>query len=89
MTPHTLVERAELDTDVALTRERGYVVSDEDVTVGVFSRGVPVFVDGRLFGGLSLGGLKVNMRARQEELLERLRAAAATFSGTSSFENAG
>jgi DNA-binding IclR family transcriptional regulator len=42
-TDRTLVTEKEILEDIRLTRERGYVISDEDVTPGVAAIGMPVF----------------------------------------------
>ena len=35
LTPHTLVRRADLDVDLAATRERGYAIDNEENTLGL------------------------------------------------------
>jgi DNA-binding IclR family transcriptional regulator len=76
LTPHTIVDAEELRADVAKTRVQGFVISDEDVTLGVTSMGVPICHGGRYFGSLSFGGPKGEVLARMEEHLDILRAAA-------------
>ena len=58
-TDHSIVDPAELRADLARTRERGYSISDEDVTLDVAAIGAPVFGShGRAVGAVSVGGLR-------------------------------
>lgn len=53
------VDRAEVEHELRLARERGYVISDGDVTAGVAAIGVPVFNQRReLVGAISLSGVR-------------------------------
>lgn len=73
LTPRTLTEPAELRVDAEETRERGYSVSDEDVTVGIGALGVPVVsAEGTFLAALSLAGLAEELRARRAELCAAL-----------------
>ena len=45
-TPHTLVTREALLTELAVTRERGYGVDDQENEVGVNCLAIPVHLDG-------------------------------------------
>jgi DNA-binding IclR family transcriptional regulator len=59
-TDGTLVTEEEILADLELTRERGYVISDEDVTPGVAAIGMPVFghlVPDRPVAAISIAGL--------------------------------
>lgn len=77
LTPRTLVEADDLRADVALTRETGYVESDEDATIGIVSLGVPILdAHGTYLGSVSVGGLRADVMRRREELLAILRDAA-------------
>lgn len=77
LTPYTLTTAEELRADVANTRERGYSVSDQDVTVGIGAVGVPVTdAAGRVRGSLSIGGLADEITARTEPFAAALLAAA-------------
>ncbi len=82
LTPHTLTSSAALRADVELTRRRGYVLSMEDVTVGVAALGVPVFdASGRVAGAISVAGLRHEFEGDHEGLLaNRLQASAARVS---------
>lgn len=55
---NTLVSEEALRRDMGETRARGYAFSDEDVTIGVCSVGVPLFRGGSPYavGSLSVGG---------------------------------
>ncbi|KAB1643403.1 IclR family transcriptional regulator [Gulosibacter chungangensis] len=73
-TEHTLIEESELREDIALTRERGYVLSDGDVTEGIMALAVPVRGGkGRVLGSLTASGLSDEFRERQAEILEVLK----------------
>lgn len=75
-------DRAAIEADIVAVRERGYSVSDEDVTPGVASLGAPVFNHrGEVEGALSISGLRDqvvgdDVRQRNVDLL--LAAAAAS-----------
>ncbi len=58
-TDKTPASRAALVRELILTVDRGYAVSDEDVTLGIASLGAPVFdYTGRVRAALSIGGLR-------------------------------
>jgi len=58
-TPRSPATREALLEELRRTRERGYAVSDEDVTPGVASVGAPVFDHtGAVRAALSVGGLR-------------------------------
>jgi DNA-binding IclR family transcriptional regulator len=58
-TEHSIVDPTELRADLAEIRERGYSISDQDVTPGVAAIGAPIFgVDGSAAGAVSIGGLR-------------------------------
>lgn len=78
VTPRTLCTAEELATDVARTRELGYTVSDEDVTVGVAAIGVPVLDDhGHALAALSVAGVRDQVIGHEAKLAGILEAAAA------------
>jgi DNA-binding IclR family transcriptional regulator len=61
-TEHSLVDPADLRSDLAETRRRGYSISDEDVTVGIAAIGAPILgTDGVAIAALSFGGLRQNV----------------------------
>ena len=72
-TDRTFVDPAALRAELAATRERGYSISDEDVTEGVAAIGAPIRDgSGRCVAALSLGGLAhriIPVRARQVDCL--------------------
>lgn len=67
---NTLVSVEQLREDIRLTRERGYALSDEDVTLGVGAVGVPIVDNesGRVIASLSAGGFVDEVLATQESL---------------------
>jgi DNA-binding IclR family transcriptional regulator len=73
LTPLTLIDSEALRADVALTRRRGFVISDEDVTVGVVSIGVAIIENGEYRASLSVGGIKSDVIGRRDEFLGHLR----------------
>jgi DNA-binding IclR family transcriptional regulator len=59
LTPQTITSTKALVRALRETRERGYAVSDQDVTVGIAAIGAPVFDHrDRVVGALSLSGLR-------------------------------
>jgi IclR family acetate operon transcriptional repressor len=78
-TRKTITSAATLREEIALTRERGYALDDEEDQDGVLCVGAPIFDHaGAVFGALSVTGLKVDQSVRQiAELGALLRAAAA------------
>ena len=77
LTPRTLTTAAQLRRDVAETRDRGFSISDEDVTIGIGALGVPLFSgSGRFRGALSMGGLAEDSRSRRDEFAAALLASA-------------
>ncbi|WP_053382701.1 IclR family transcriptional regulator [Leucobacter celer] len=75
-TDRTLADAASLRKDAEANRAQGYVLSDEDVTVGVGALGVPLIRGGQLVGCLSLGGLAEVIRGEREALARRTALAA-------------
>jgi DNA-binding IclR family transcriptional regulator len=75
-TPHTLVDADALRADIATTLRTGYTLSHEDVTVGIGAIGTAVTQDGQYLGCLSVAGLIGEIKADQDRLIARLRAAA-------------
>ena len=76
-TQHTLTQASELHADVAATRQRGYSVSDEDVTPGIGALGVPLIDHGTFRGALSVAGLAEAIRAERDAFTAALLSSAA------------
>jgi DNA-binding IclR family transcriptional regulator len=79
-TEHTLTRASELRADVAATRNRGYSVSDEDVTPGIGALGVPLTNDGAFQGALSIAGIAEELRAERDAFTAALVASATQLS---------
>jgi len=56
LTARTITTRDELDTDLRLTRERGYAIADGELEEGLIAIAAPVLVDGRAVAALSVSG---------------------------------
>jgi IclR family acetate operon transcriptional repressor len=77
LTPSTLTTVDELRADIDRTREQGYAVSDGDATIGIGALGAPVLdARGTALACISIGGLVEDIRARRDEFLAALTAAA-------------
>jgi DNA-binding IclR family transcriptional regulator len=80
LTEATLLGTEDILADMRLTRERGYVISDEDVTPGVAALGMPVFghvFSDRPVAAISVAGLVPQVLGEDfEQLLGQLREAA-------------
>ena len=82
-TDRTLVSEREVLEDTRITRERGYVISDEDVTPGVAAIGMPVFghLASEPVAAISIAGLVPQVLGDGfDALLGQLRDAAAEIS---------
>ena len=75
-TQHTIVDPETLRRDIEKTREQGYALSHDDVTIGVAALGVPLFdYRGEAIGGLSLAGITPRWTAdHMAEILRELKA---------------
>jgi DNA-binding IclR family transcriptional regulator len=82
LTPHTLTSSSDLRADIEMTRRRGYVLSMEDVTIGVAAIGVPVFdQSGKVIAAISVAGLRHEFEGDHERMIaKRLQASAARIS---------
>lgn len=81
-TPSTIIDRDRLRDEIALTRERGYGVDNEEFMVNMVALAVPIADDqGRLLSTLSFHApaMRVSVEAAAGHF-ERLRAAAAELS---------
>jgi DNA-binding IclR family transcriptional regulator len=77
LTEHTAVTDAELNAAIELTRERGYSVSDQDVTIGVAAIGAPVFLAGRSAdSAIAIAGLRGEIMAEEQHLSRLVQDAA-------------
>jgi DNA-binding IclR family transcriptional regulator len=87
LTPHTIATAEALLADAAATRERGFVVSDQDVTIGIAAVGAPVCDHtGQVVAAISVSGLAASYTPeRVGELAEAVHGAARTLSGRLGF----
>jgi DNA-binding IclR family transcriptional regulator len=77
LTPVTLTTAAQLRRDVTETRDRGFSISDEDVTIGIGALGAPLHSRaGRFNGALSIAGLAEDFRSGRDDLAAALLASA-------------
>jgi DNA-binding IclR family transcriptional regulator len=80
-TERSIIDPEELRADLAQTRQRGYSISDEDVTPDVAAIGAPVFAShGRAVGALSVGGLRRRLMPPRAEHISCLLDACAEIS---------
>jgi IclR family transcriptional regulator, acetate operon repressor len=76
-TPRTLTTAEELLADARSTRDRGYSVSDQDVTEGIAALGAAVLnPKGNLAAAVSIGGLATDFDHNRERFVNLLHAAA-------------
>jgi DNA-binding IclR family transcriptional regulator len=72
-TQRSIVDAEELRTDLAQIRDRGYSISDEDVTPDVGALGAPIFgAHGGAVGAVSIGGLSRRLVPPRPEHISRL-----------------
>jgi DNA-binding IclR family transcriptional regulator len=90
LTERTATTREEILARVHSVRERGYAVSNQDVTTGVAAIGAPVFDHSRtLVASISVSGLTPHVLGKNEgPLVEQVCAAAAAVSRELGFETA-
>jgi len=71
LTPKTPTERDALIDELQATRERGYSMSDEDVTPGIAAVGAPIFDHtGAVRAALSFGGMRDHVFADTDHAIE-------------------
>lgn len=79
LTPHTITERAVLEQELEVTRQRGYALDDEEYEIGMRCVAAPIQnAAGRTVGVISLSGpvSRMSMDRIERELLPALRACA-------------
>jgi DNA-binding IclR family transcriptional regulator len=71
LTAKTPRRREELIAELRATRERGYSISDEDVTPGIAAVGAPIFDHtGKVRAALSFGGMRDHVFADSSRAIE-------------------
>ena len=89
-TPKSFTTRDAVIEELRATRDRGYAVSDEDVTLGVASVGVPIFDHrGAVKASVSVGGLRDPILGKGSQVLALARDAAAEISRSLGHEHGG
>jgi DNA-binding IclR family transcriptional regulator len=87
LTDQTPTTREALLDELRATRERGYAVSDEDVTRGIAAFGAPIFDHtGAVRASLSVGGIREHLFQHREHAIELLSSAAAEISRTLGYD---
>jgi DNA-binding IclR family transcriptional regulator len=88
-TEHTIATPDALLADAEATRRRGFVVSDQDVTVGIAAVGAPVCDHtGQVVAAISVSGLAASYTPeRVGELAEAVRSAARVLSARLGFRS--
>ncbi|MDJ1370530.1 IclR family transcriptional regulator [Gulosibacter molinativorax] len=84
----TLLTDDELRADVELTRQRGYAISEGDITDGITAIAVPVRGSkGKIAGSLTVSGLDEHFAGREDAILEVLQDAAARLGNLAQVSN--
>jgi DNA-binding IclR family transcriptional regulator len=87
LTSRTPATREALLEELRTTRERGYAISDEDVTPGIGAVGAPIFDHtGAVRASLSFGGMRDAVFTDAEHSVELVCAGAAEVSRTLGYE---
>jgi DNA-binding IclR family transcriptional regulator len=81
MTPKTIKTIDALINDVKTTHKKGYVMSDEDLTVGIAAIGAPVRdYSGAVVAAISIGGIAQIFRMNEIEFSKEVKKAASCIS---------
>jgi DNA-binding IclR family transcriptional regulator len=87
LTPKTPVTPEAVIAELRATRERGYAVSDEDVTPGVGSVGAPILDhSGTVVAALSVGGMRDTIFAPDSRAVDLVRQGATSVSRLLGFD---
>jgi DNA-binding IclR family transcriptional regulator len=87
LTAHTPATREALLEELRATRERGYSISDQDVTPGIAAIGAPILDHtGGLRAALSVGGMRDQLFANRDRAIELVCAGAAEISRTLGYD---
>lgn len=72
-----IANRSSIQAELRATRDRGYAISDQDVTPGIASIGAPVFGHtGEVLASVSIGGLREVVIGQDSRVLALVREAA-------------
>jgi IclR family acetate operon transcriptional repressor len=90
-TPHTLVDPAQLSTELATVRERGYALAIDEQEIGYAAVSAPIrSLDGGVIAALTVSGPTFRLdEARLTDIAERLLSAAAEISERNGYPKAG
>ena len=81
LTPRTITTVSELKNDVMVTKNQGYVYSNEDVTIGIVALGVPIRdYSGKVVAAISVSGIAKLFRQNMKGLSSEIMRTAALIS---------
>jgi DNA-binding IclR family transcriptional regulator len=73
--------------ELRATRDRGYSISDQDVTPGIAAVGAPIFDHtGGVRAALSVGGMREHLFANRDRAVELVCSAASEISRTLGYD---
>jgi IclR family acetate operon transcriptional repressor len=75
-TARTIVDREELEQELAEIRERGYAIDDEEFTPGVACVAAPISIGEAVIGTYSVSVPLARFRERRQSMIEAVRSAA-------------
>lgn len=76
-TEYTITDVDELLAELDRVRERGYAISDQEMTEGIYAISAPIVVEGEVLGSITVAGPanRINWSAREEEIVRLVRGA--------------
>lgn len=89
LTRYTLVDAKALWEDLLKTRERGYSISDRELSIALYSLGIPVLnQEPRVVAAVNLSLSADEEQAKREEAVEQLKSLGRTLSKAMGYEGA-
>jgi IclR family pca regulon transcriptional regulator len=87
LTRYTLTDENALRKDLFETRERGYSISDREMSIALYSLGVPVLnQERRVVAAVNLSLSADEAQSRREKAVERLKTLGGTLSKAMGYE---